>query len=65
MEQAAREAAYWQDSETPLVISVNVSALEFRQPGFLHRVARLIEHHGLRPRQLELELTESVLLQDA
>ncbi|AVP57730.1 sensor domain-containing protein [Pulveribacter suum] len=65
MEQAAREAAYWQDSETPLVISVNVSALEFRQPGFLQRVAGLVEHHGLRPRQLELELTESVLLQDA
>ena len=65
MEQAVAEAAEWMRSGTPLVVSVNVSALEFRQAGFVDRVTALLARYGLPARQLELELTESVLLQDA
>ena len=65
MEQAIVEASHWHASKTPMVVSVNVSALEFRQPGFVDRVASLLTRHGLPPRCLELELTESVLLQEA
>ncbi len=65
MEQAIREAAHWQASGAPLQVSVNVSALEFRQPGFVERIAQLLAQYGLPPHLLELELTESVLLQDA
>jgi diguanylate cyclase (GGDEF)-like protein/PAS domain S-box-containing protein len=65
MEQAVREAAAWMHGGTPLVISVNVSALEFRQPDFVDRITRLLAVHQLPPTLLELELTESILLQDA
>lgn len=65
MEQAVREAAGWMHGGTPLVISVNVSALEFRQPDFVDRITRLLAVHQLPPTLLELELTESILLQDA
>lgn len=65
MEQAVREAAVWMHSGSPIMISVNVSALEFRQPDFVDRITRLLAVHQLPPTLLELELTESILLQDA
>ena len=65
MEQAICEAAHWKDMGFPLMISVNVSALEFRQPDFVERITRLLAVHHLPPTLLELELTESILVQDA
>ena len=65
MEQAVREAALWMHSGSPIMISVNVSALEFRQPDFVDRITRLLAVHQLPPTLLELELTETILLQDA
>ncbi|MDP4078014.1 bifunctional diguanylate cyclase/phosphodiesterase [Acidovorax sp. A1169] len=65
MEQAVREAAAWIHSGHPIVVSVNVSALEFRQPDFVERLTRLLAVHQLPPTLLELELTETILLQDA
>lgn len=65
MEQAIKEAAHWMSCGTPLVVSVNVSALEFRQAGFVERITVLLARYGLPAQQLELELTESVLLKDA
>lgn len=65
MEQSVREAARWMHAGHPLVISVNVSTLEFRQPDFVERLTRLLAVHQLPPTLLELELTESILLQDA
>lgn len=65
MEQAVREAARWMHEGMPIVVSVNVSALEFRQTDFVERVTRLLAVHQLPPTLLELELTETILLQDA
>ncbi|WP_311221583.1 MULTISPECIES: EAL domain-containing protein [unclassified Acidovorax] len=65
MEEAIQEAVRWMRSGTPLVVAVNVSALEFRQPDFVPRLTQLLERHGLPATLLELELTETILLQDA
>lgn len=65
MEQAVQEAAHWHSRGEQFTVSVNVSALELRQAGFVERVARLLGQYRLPPELLELELTESVLLQDA
>lgn len=65
MEQAVQEAARWQQQGMPIRVSVNVSALEFRQSGFVERLTELLRRYGLAPQLLELELTESILLQDA
>jgi EAL domain-containing protein (putative c-di-GMP-specific phosphodiesterase class I) len=46
-------------------ISVNISAIEFRQKGFLEGVALILKETGLPARLLELELTESILMHDA
>jgi Amt family ammonium transporter len=47
-----------------LHISVNVSPVQFRHPEFLERVEAILKASGVSPRQLELEITESVLIDD-
>jgi diguanylate cyclase (GGDEF)-like protein len=65
LEQSVREAVRWAQAGRPIRLSVNVSALEFRQPDFVVRLMALLHEHGLPPSLLELELTETILLQDA
>jgi EAL domain-containing protein (putative c-di-GMP-specific phosphodiesterase class I) len=48
-----------------LRISVNVSAKQLVQPGWSDEVAQVLAESGLAPRQLVLEITESVLMDDA
>ena len=45
-------------------IAVNVSAMEFRQPGFIEGVRENIAATGIEPGCLELEITESILMHD-
>jgi len=66
MHEACRQARAWQDAGLPLLpISVNVSATEFRDRGFITGIRRILSETGLEPRYLQLELTEGVLMQDA
>jgi EAL domain-containing protein (putative c-di-GMP-specific phosphodiesterase class I) len=63
--QAAADTVRWQrrvPREKPLYISVNVSARQFRDPGFVDTVRQVLATSGLAPSALLLELTESVLL---
>ena len=46
-------------------VAVNVSAVQFRQPGLEQSVVKALAATGLSPCRLELEITESVLLADA
>lgn len=46
-------------------MAVNVSAVQFRHPDFLLELHRIIEGSGADPRSLELEITESVAMEDA
>ncbi len=45
-------------------LAVNVSAHQFRSPGFVSDVARVLNEAQLRPRSLKLELTESLMVHD-
>jgi diguanylate cyclase (GGDEF)-like protein/PAS domain S-box-containing protein len=65
MEHAVRQSAHWLRSGVAVPVAVNVSALQFQQPAFTDQVAELLLRHGLPARWLELEVTESILLQDA
>ncbi len=47
-----------------LSVSVNVSARQFRQPGFVSEVLQTLRDHQVSPEKLKLELTESLLLGD-
>ena len=65
LHEACRQARAWQDAGLPAIpIAVNVSALQFRTPGFLDDVRRFLKETDLQPQFLELELTESALMVD-
>jgi len=63
--QAVADMAQWVGRiarQVPLYVSVNVSARQFRDPGFVDSVRRVLAESGLAPSALMLELTESVLI---
>ena len=63
---ACSQARKWQDEGLPAVsIAVNVSAVQFRQQGFCELIGRVLRETGLAAHNLELELTESLLLGNA
>jgi diguanylate cyclase (GGDEF)-like protein/PAS domain S-box-containing protein len=65
LEEAIRQASAWLSAGTPCQVAVNVSALQFQQAGMVQSVADALQRHGLPAHWLELELTESILIQDA
>ncbi|MDE2449215.1 MAG: EAL domain-containing protein [Gammaproteobacteria bacterium] len=55
----------WQDAGyDPMVVSVNVSARQFRQEDLVLTVTEALQETGLAARYLELELTESMMMHD-
>ena len=64
MKTAIRQAAIWHGRGEKLSISVNVSALQFQQTGFIEDIANALQEAGLPPDRIELELTESILIRD-
>ncbi|MBC7943948.1 MAG: EAL domain-containing protein [Burkholderiales bacterium] len=64
--EACRQAQAWMDTgREAMTMSVNISAIEFRSSGFLESVRAILRETGISPNRLELELTESVLMQEA
>ena len=62
---ACNQAKNWRDQGIPLShMAVNVSAIQFLHKGFSKLVAAILAETGLEPDVLELELTESVLIND-
>ena len=58
LERAVRQAAAWSGRGLRVPVSVNVSALQFQQHGFVQRVAAVLRAARLPAERLELELTE-------
>jgi diguanylate cyclase (GGDEF)-like protein/PAS domain S-box-containing protein len=65
LHEACRQNRAWQDGGLPpMSVSVNVSARQFREKNFVSRVVSALQVSGLDPKYLELELTESLIMQD-
>ncbi|MBK7415711.1 MAG: EAL domain-containing protein [Dechloromonas sp.] len=64
LETACRKLALWstRPETAALNIAVNVSAKQFRQPGFVDQVLAAVKQSSADPRRLKLELTESLLV---
>lgn len=63
---ACRQVRTWNDDGAPpLRLAVNLSASQFGEPDLIDMVRRTLAETGLAPGQLELEITESILMQDA
>ncbi len=65
LRKACAQAQAWaQQTLHPTSVAVNVSVVQFRQEGFCDLVRRVLQETGFPARNLELEITESMLLSD-
>ncbi|QQX80642.1 EAL domain-containing protein [Shewanella sp. KX20019] len=65
MREACRHGARWSVIlDEPLKVSVNISALHFRQPDFIQGVEKSLSETGMPNRSLSLEITEGVLMKE-
>ncbi len=64
LQEACRQARHWQDLGLPLRVAVNLSSVQFKRGDLVATVREALEETGLDPARLELELTESILIQD-
>jgi EAL domain-containing protein (putative c-di-GMP-specific phosphodiesterase class I) len=65
LETACRQAKQWQaEGAGDLRISVNVSLRQFQEPDFAKRIAAILHATGLAPNLLDLEITESVAIEN-
>lgn len=60
--EACASALEWGDG---LMVSVNLSPVEFQRDDLVERIAAVLNRTGIAPQRLELEITESVMLEDA
>jgi diguanylate cyclase (GGDEF)-like protein len=68
LKEAARQAARWQRDfprEAPIRVTVNLSPLQVRLPLLVHDVREVMAQTNIAPGSLVLEITESLMLQDA
>jgi diguanylate cyclase (GGDEF)-like protein/PAS domain S-box-containing protein len=65
IEEACRQAAIWQRQQLAPAVSINLSARQLRDAGLAEHVRRILERFGAPAGGLELELTESMVMDDA
>lgn len=68
LREACAQMVRWQGLHSdgpPLSLAVNLSARQFRHQGLVEQVATILAETGFEPRRLELELTESMLIEDS
>jgi len=67
LREACRQTAEWRRNypdAPPIKVGVNLSAKQFRAPDLLDQVAGALRESGLEPASLDLEITESSLMED-
>ena len=63
MRRSCQWLKHWQQSGAKeLVVAVNVSPIQFRDPNFVDRIERMIVEAGISASSLEVELTESTIM---
>jgi diguanylate cyclase (GGDEF)-like protein/PAS domain S-box-containing protein len=66
LREACRQARSWEElrpDHPPFLMSVNVSSRQLEQPDFVSDLSAMLTESGLSPQRLELELTESALME--
>ena len=62
--EAIRQARAWANDGIKVPIAVNISAVQFKQKGLVEDIAARLREHGVSGEMLELELTESLFMED-
>ncbi|GAA0446768.1 hypothetical protein GCM10008934_39090 [Virgibacillus salarius] len=65
LHEACRQNKKWQDEGlTPIVVSVNLSAVQLHQKGFVGKIKKILNETNLDAKYLELEITESMAMKN-
>ncbi len=65
MKEALKVYAAWSSKyEYPVVLSINISAIQLKKDNFTDQLLHLINLYDINPRMLELEITESIFIDD-
>lgn len=65
MGEAIREFALWkQKYGYDMVLSINISALQYKRQDFIDNLMKYVKEYGIEPSEVELEITETVLIDD-
>lgn len=62
LKTACQQQLAWQQQGIQLSMAVNLSAVQFKSPALIERISAIIDETGIMPEKLELELTESALV---
>ncbi len=65
LEESLRQLAEWGDRAAAITLSVNLSARQFRAPRLVDDIVAALRGNGIQPERLKLEITESVLMEEA
>ncbi|MCM1161067.1 MAG: bifunctional diguanylate cyclase/phosphodiesterase [Roseburia sp.] len=65
LEEGISRFAKWKEKyDMPLVISLNISAIQYKRPDFVYNLLNILKKYQVNPSEIELEITESVLIDD-
>ena len=65
LKRVCQQIKSWRDAGIrSFIVAVNLSVIEFNQPDFINNIVNFIAVNELEPHYLELELTESMIMQD-
>lgn len=65
IEESLKEYAEWKRKyRYPLIMSINISAIQYKQPDFIEKLLHILEKYEISPYEIELEITESILIDD-
>ena len=65
LEEGIKKYAEWRKKyDCNMVLSLNISALQYKRPDFVNYLFDLLEKYQVNPKDIELEITESVLIDD-
>ena len=65
IEESLKAYADWRRKyHYPLIMSINISAIQYKQPDFIEKLLQILENYDISPYEIELEITESILIDD-
>jgi len=64
LRHACERVRRWHDQGMSIAVAVNLSAVQFHQAELVPELARIVKETGIAPHQLELEITESMVMKD-
>ena len=65
LEEGIQKYAEWREKyNCDMILSLNISAIQYKRPDFVNNLLELLEKYRVNPKDIELEITESVLIDD-